>query len=107
MNTVNASNLLFLLALGLLFGGVRDGDVERGPQRCQVAAAERGLAGMAGLFYRSANGAEMSLRNPRYLQQSLQLLDLLREEFRNQLFCLFEDHKDTHSLRTTMTQFGK
>lgn len=62
VNTVNASNLLFLLALGLLFGGVRDGDIERSPQRCQVAAAERRLAEMAGLVHRSADDAEISLR---------------------------------------------
>lgn len=40
------SHLLLLLALGLLLGGVWDGDVQRGPQRRQVAAAERGLAQM-------------------------------------------------------------
>lgn len=41
-----------------------------------------------------------------HLQQSLQLFDLLREELRNQLFCLFQDTND-NSLRTIMTPLDK
>lgn len=49
---------------------------------------------------------ESAAAHVHHLQQSLQLFDLLREELRNQLFCLFED-TNHNSLRTIMVPLDK
>lgn len=101
MNSAKASNLVSpLLLLGLLLHGVWDGDVQRGPQRRRVAAAEGRLAGIMGSFYSSTSQHE-GIKKLEYLQQQLQLLDLLREEFRDQLLRLFGDNDRKQSENDT------
>lgn len=96
-----APHLLLLLALGLLFGGVWDGDVQRSPQRRRVAAAEGGLetpqVGSSGRGTTSGETSSSRLTSGTHLQQSLQLLHLLREEVGDQLFRLCGDSERTHT----------